>query len=174
MSCQFINLKTMRNLKEEEILKLLEKVCDPEIPVLSILDLGVVRKLEVLEDHILIYITPTYTGCPAMRVIEDDIRGCLSSETDAKIEIKTIFAPAWTTDWMSDSAKEKLTTYGISPPGKTSSSDVFSFNKKEVAAICPLCKSGDTVLKSFFGSTACKSLYFCNHCGQPFEHFKCI
>jgi len=164
----------MKKLQKEDVFKYLEKVCDPEIPVLTILDMGIVRGVELNDKGVVVFITPTYTGCPAMKVIEEDIRNGLSPYIDGTIEIKTVFFPAWSTDWMSENGKEKLMAYGISPPGKTSGSEIFSFHKKEAAAICPLCKSTDTVLKSFFGSTACKSLYFCNHCHQPFEHFKCI
>jgi ring-1,2-phenylacetyl-CoA epoxidase subunit PaaD len=178
-SARILQDKMMRsapieNLSKEDIMKLLETVCDPEIPVLSIVDLGIVRDVEFFDKRILISITPTYTGCPAMKVIEDDIIKCLFLKTDAKIEIKTVFFPVWSTDWIPQKALNKLMEYGISPPEKTRAPGIFSFHKKESSAICPLCKSNDTVLKSFFGSTACKSLYFCNTCSQPFEHFKCI
>jgi len=109
-----------------------------------------------------------------MKEIEEDIRNKLSEEGFHHVEIKTVFKPAWTTDWMSEEALGKLKEYGISPPHKVSASDIHPFLNNDRKALCPLCNSEQTELKSFFGSTACKALYMCHGCMQPFEHFKCI
>ena len=162
---------TAINITEQEIWKLLEQVYDPEIPVLSVIDLGIIRDVQLDNDEIRIFITPTYSGCPAMDVISMTIRMALLKEGFKNIKITQQLSPAWTTDWMTEKGKEKLMVYGISPPvGK-------SVDKKyatEVLKIpCPLCYSKNTRLVSQFGSTACKALYQCNDCKEPFDHFKC-
>lgn len=167
-------------LFSEEILFILGAVPDPEIPVLSIVDLGIVRGVEVSRGtaaeepkRVKITITPTYTGCPAMEIIEDDIRKVLNEKGFADIEIHTVLTPAWTTDWISESAKKKLFDYGIAPPLKASEDkNVLLGKAREI--ICPQCKSGNTEMKSQFGSTACKALYVCLDCKEPFDYFKCI
>jgi ring-1,2-phenylacetyl-CoA epoxidase subunit PaaD len=158
---------------EKEILNLLSEVPDPEIPVISVVELGVVRKIVVSEDLIKITITPTYTGCPAMKTIEDDIVSKLHSEGYRNILVETIYSPAWTTDWITEEAKEKLRIYGIAPPEKTTADKNILFGA-EKAVKCPRCKSENTQMKSQFGSTACKALYQCKDCLEPFDYFKCI
>jgi len=156
----------------ERIQELLALVMDPEVPVLSIVDLGLVRSVERKETHIVLGIAPTYTGCPAMDVIHDRIREALSVlETDIKIE--SVLHPPWTTDWMSEAGKKKLEAYGIAPPvGKAA--DKRSLWGPSPTVRCPRCKSEDTALVSLFGSTACKSLYQCGSCNEPFDYFKCF
>ena len=165
----------MENIKEnitiEEIWKLMEDINDPEIPVLSITDLGIVRDIKLTDSGVEVFITPTYSGCPAMDVISMNIRMTLLKEGFGKIKITQQLSPAWTTDWMTNGGKEKLKAYGIAPPvGK-------SFDKKylekELKVECPLCHSKNTKLLSQFGSTACKALYQCNDCLEPFDYFKC-
>lgn len=153
---------------KEEILKLLEEVYDPEIPVLNIVEMGIVRNVNENDNGYEIEITPTYSGCPAMKTIEDEIIDVLSSEGIEKVNVKKIFSPAWTTDWLSETTKTKLREYGIAPP--EGNAEEFVFKK----ITCPFCKSPNTKLTSEFGSTSCKSLHYCNNCSQPFEHFKCI
>ena len=148
------------------IWSLLQQVADPEIPVLSILDLGIVRDVKVNGDEIEIIITPTYSGCPAMDMISMDIRLKLLEHGYKKIKITSVLSPAWTTDWMSEAGKIKLIEYGIAPPKMQS--DI-----SDTPPICPQCKSPDTKLLSQFGSTACKALYQCNDCKEPFDYFKC-
>jgi len=150
----------------------LATVSDPEVPVLSILDLGIVRDVRVTEqDDVTIVITPTYSGCPAMDVIAMNIRMALLSHGIKKITIENQLSPAWTTDWMSEEGKRKLKEYGIAPPQRKSSDTIGLFETETVP--CPRCGSEDTEMTSQFGATACKSLYKCHSCHEPFEHFKC-
>ena len=156
-------------ITKEEILKLLEEVCDPEIPVLNIVEMGIVRNVKENNNSCEIEITPTYSGCPAMKTIEDEILNVLHSEGMEEVKVKKIYSPPWTTGWLSEETKLKLRDYGIAPPeGKPDE----EFILKKIT--CPFCKSNNTKLTSEFGSTSCKSLHFCNDCCQPFEHFKCI
>lgn len=155
-----------------EVWKTLEQVSDPEIPVLSVVDLGIIRDIKQIDDRLEITITPTYSGCPAMDVIEQDVKAALKFAGFENVKIKTSIHPAWTTDWMSESGKKKLIEYGISPPEHSSDKSALTGQPKEV--ICPLCRSKNTRLQSQFGSTPCKSLYVCNECSEPFDHFKCI
>jgi ring-1,2-phenylacetyl-CoA epoxidase subunit PaaD len=157
-----VNMEKNKN----EILKLLHNVFDPEIPVLNIVEMGIVRDVIFEDDELLIKITPTYMGCPAMNTIENDILDILYSKGIKNVKVKTVYSPAWTTDWMSEETKNKLKEYGIAPPREAT--DIL--DKIE----CPFCSSSETLLTSEFGSTACKSLHYCNQCQQPFEHFKCI
>ncbi len=156
----------------EAIWALLEEVSDPEVPVLSILDLGIVRDviysppLEGSGKAFEIIITPTYSGCPAMDAISMDIRFKLLEHGYKNIKITSVLTPVWTTDWMTDAGKQKLEAYGIAPPKR-------SFNEEDEMPNCPQCKSPDTKLLSQFGSTACKALYQCNDCKEPFDYFKC-
>lgn len=163
-------VKTSENIAE--VWKTLEQVSDPEIPVLSVVDLGIIRDIKQVDDQLEITITPTYSGCPAMDVIEQDVKAALKFSGFDKVTIKTSIHPAWTTDWMSESGKKKLVEYGISPPEHSSDKSALTGQPKEV--ICPLCRSKNTRLQSQFGSTPCKSLYVCNECSEPFDHFKCI
>jgi ring-1,2-phenylacetyl-CoA epoxidase subunit PaaD len=159
-------------VKESHIWQLLEEVKDPEVPILSILDLGIVRKVSVTEDHVRITITPTYSGCPAMDVISMDIRLKLIEKGYRDVSIEQVLSPAWTTDWMTESGKQKLKAYGIAPPLEKQqfcSSDMF----REEAVSCPRCNSYHTELVSQFGSTACKAMYRCVECREAFDYFKC-
>ncbi len=162
------------NIHEKQIWKILETVMDPEIPVVSIIDLGIVRKAEINPSNkTIITITPTYTGCPAMDVINMNIRMALLENGFNNIEIKTVLSPAWTTDWITEAGKQKLKAYGIAPPNPKQivcTADAF---QQEEAIQCPHCNSYHTQLISRFGSTACKALYRCNDCKEPFDYFKC-
>lgn len=152
--------------EKEKILKLLETVTDPEVPVLTVLDLGIIRKIEFENNHPVVTVTTTYSGCPATDVINADIRLTLREAGYENITIKNQISPPWTTDWMSEEGKRKLKEYGIAPPDKT-----FSIPKDGIE--CPQCNSHNTKLVSEFGSTACKALYKCNNCQEPFDYFKC-
>lgn len=158
-------------ITDDYILGLLENVMDPEVPVLSILDLGIVRKVDAVNKCITI--TPTYSGCPAMQTIEDDIQILLKEHGLNEIRIETTLTPAWTTDWMTEAGKNKLREYGIAPPVGSSNDKNVLFGDEKVVA-CPQCKSVQTKLISQFGSTACKALYKCTACLEPFDYFKCI
>jgi ring-1,2-phenylacetyl-CoA epoxidase subunit PaaD len=161
-------------LVTEDIFTLLSEIPDPEIPVISIIELGVIRNVEIINNTtISLKITPTYSGCPAMKQIEDDVKKKLSENGFTTIDIKTIFSPPWTTDWITPEAKEKLRKYGIAPP-ENSTEDKSWLTGKEKKIACPRCKSLNTKLISQFGSTACKALYQCKDCLEPFDYFKCI
>jgi len=157
---------------ESAALEALASVMDPEVPVLSVVELGIVRGVKVVGGSVTVTVTPTYSGCPAMRVIEDEITAALEASGFRSVEIKTVYAPAWTTDWIAEPAREKLRTYGIAPPGRVTADQVVSLGPVVRTVACPRCGSSDTTLKSEFGATACKSLHVCNSCREPFEHFK--
>lgn len=161
---------TTQNIIPGAIWKLMAEVYDPEIPVLSITDLGIIRDIKVSIDQIEIFVTPTYSGCPAMDTIAMNIRIILLQNGFKNITITQQLSPAWTTDWMTEEGKQKLKDYGIAPPvGK-------SFDESYLEALkvaCPLCHSLNTKLISQFGSTSCKALYQCSDCKEPFDYFKC-
>jgi ring-1,2-phenylacetyl-CoA epoxidase subunit PaaD len=156
-----------------EIYEWLASVTDPEVPVLNILDLGIVREVKVEQEArtATITITPTYSGCPAMDVIAINIRMALLSHGIKHVEIENRLSPAWTSDWMSEEGKRKLREYGIAPPVRKAENKLGLFEEDVVN--CPRCGSADTSLVSQFGPTSCKALYKCNSCREPFEHFKC-
>jgi ring-1,2-phenylacetyl-CoA epoxidase subunit PaaD len=158
----------------EQVWGFLKEIPDPEIPVITIEELGVLRDVEVTPKKVIVTITPTYTGCPAMKMFEDDIISTLKQHGIENIEIKMVYSPAWTTDWMTKEAKEKLKEYGIAPPVDGSADKGVLFANGPKVVICPRCNSKNTTLKSQFGSTACKALYVCNDCLEPFDYFKCI
>jgi len=155
---------------KDEVLEILSVIPDPEIPVVSIREMGMLRDVLITDDGYEVILTPTYTGCPAMGIIEQDIKMTLDSKHVFPVKVKLVFDPAWTTDWISSVAKRKLREYGIAPPVH-SSCNLGAFEHNIIQ--CPQCNSSDTVLLSRFGSTACKSLYKCNSCKEPFEYFKC-
>jgi ring-1,2-phenylacetyl-CoA epoxidase subunit PaaD len=159
---------------EQRILNLLSEIPDPEIPVITIVELGVVRSVKDLgNDAIEVIITPTYSGCPAMKQMEDDVVSKLKENGFKTVNVKMVYSPAWTTDWLSEEAKLKLQKYGIAPP-EESTTDKSFITGKHKAITCPRCKSKNTLLVSQFGSTACKALYKCSDCLETFDYFKCI
>jgi ring-1,2-phenylacetyl-CoA epoxidase subunit PaaD len=158
-------------ITKEHIMHLLGRVPDPEIPVVSIVDMGMVRDVEFTDGKCTITFTPTYMGCPAIKMIQDDIKTTLGNEGLDDVQFKISYSPAWTTDWMTTETKEKLRQYGIAPPQGISCHSM-SHNKSTVD--CPRCSSSATQIISKFGSTACKALYKCLDCKEPFEYFKCI
>jgi ring-1,2-phenylacetyl-CoA epoxidase subunit PaaD len=160
-------------ITEKEIWTLMGTVMDPEVPVLSVTDLGIIRDVRIEKDEAMITITPTYSGCPAMDMIAANIRMALLENGFQKVKIHTVLSPAWTTDWMSEEGKQKLKAYGIAPPNpkqQVCRQDLFT---PEEAVQCPHCSSHHTHRISEFGSTACKSLYRCDDCKEPFDYFKC-
>lgn len=163
-----------KNITSEAVWKILETVSDPEVPVLSIIDLGIIRKIEIdANNKITLVITPTYTGCPAMDVISMNIKMTLLENGFTNFEIKTILSPPWTTAWMSEAGKQKLKVYGIAPPNIQQQVCTPGLFQEEEAVECPHCNSYNTQLISRFGSTACKALYKCINCQEPFDYFKC-
>jgi ring-1,2-phenylacetyl-CoA epoxidase subunit PaaD len=163
----------LKMINKEEIFSLLSQIPDPEIPVINIKELGVLRKVEVKGDEVIIDITPTYSGCPAMKMIEDDIVAKLKEAGITKVKVNMVYSPAWTTDWLTEEAKEKLRKYGIAPP-EHSTIDKSSITGKPKNLKCPRCGSSHVEMVSQFGSTACKALYKCLDCLEPFDYFKCI
>jgi ring-1,2-phenylacetyl-CoA epoxidase subunit PaaD len=156
-------------LNTEQIISILSEVRDPEIPVLSISELGILRSVEMTDNKVSICITPTYSGCPAMETIQEDIHSELAKHGITQVEITQSLSPAWTTEWMTDSGKKKLLEFGIAPPTPHGCSQ----NGNDHPAYCPHCHSRNLELISRFGSTACKALYRCLDCQEPFDYFKC-
>ena len=156
------------------LFEILDAVKDPEVPVLSIVELGIVRDASATGAGVVVTITPTYSGCPAMHEIEQEIRRAMAEQALGPVEIRTTYSPAWTTDWIGEAARAKLEAYGIAPPGPAETSDLIPLRRRGVAVRCPYCKSLATERKSEFGSTACKSIWVCRDCRQPFEEFKAI
>ena len=157
---------------EKEIWQYLEEVFDPEVPVLTVVDLGIVRAVAIDGDHIKVTITPTYSGCPAMKRIEDDIIEKLNEKGFESVEVDLVLSPAWTTDWITEEGRQKLKAYGIAPPENEPDKSVLF--AEPIVVPCPKCGSKDTRLVSQFGSTACKAHYQCNNCMEPFDYFKCL
>ena len=165
-------------LTPDALWRVLEGVLDPEVPVLSVVDLGIVRSITVDQSGTEVTITPTYSGCPALQVIERDICSALERAGAHDARVRTVFSPAWTSDWINPTAREKLRAYGIAPPGPREQVDdplVQILTRQAAADVpCPWCGAQGTELRSAFGPTACKSIRFCPSCRQPFEAFKAI
>ncbi|HMQ06289.1 MAG TPA: phenylacetate-CoA oxygenase subunit PaaJ [Saprospiraceae bacterium] len=157
----------------QRIKKILSGVTDPEIPVLTIEDMGILKDIRLTENQLTITITPTYTGCPAMDMIEVNIKAALQEAGYAHVEVISVLSPAWTTDWMTEEGKKKLKEYGIAPPEGTAAG-ISSILGRGVTPRCPFCDSKNSELISHFGSTPCKALYRCKDCLEPFDYFKCI
>jgi ring-1,2-phenylacetyl-CoA epoxidase subunit PaaD len=157
----------------EQVYAWLQEVPDPEIPVLSVVDLGVVRDVSWDGDACVVVITPTYSGCPAMREITEDIRQVLARHGIGEVRVETRLSPAWTTDWMSEKGRAALKDYGIAAPAQQAI-DISGISRRNAgpAIECPRCGSRDTRLVSNFGSTSCKALYRCVSCREPFDYFK--
>ncbi len=170
---QATNIALETDKQQQNIIEILETVADPEIPVLSIVDLGIIRNIYINNDRVEVAITPTYSGCPAMDVIKINIQFALLESGYKKISIKTILSPAWTTDWMSAAGKEKLKEYGIAPPRPKQVVCFPDLFQEEEAIQCPHCMSYNTTIISKFGSTPCKALYKCDNCSESFDYFKC-
>jgi ring-1,2-phenylacetyl-CoA epoxidase subunit PaaD len=164
---------TTRQINKQTIYSYLEEINDPEVPVLSIIDLGIVRDVRMNDEELEVIITPTYTGCPAMDMIAATIKIQLATLGFKKVKITQVLSPAWTTEWMSEAGKRKLKEYGIAPPNpKQQVCDQKLFAAAE-GVQCPHCDSYHTHRISEFGSTACKALYQCDDCKEPFDYFKC-
>ncbi len=161
-----------QNHTEESLRALIATVNDPEVPAVNVIELGIVRSVTNSDGRVTVTLTPTYSGCPAMHMIEEEIRTVLLENGLQSVEFLTVYTPAWTTDWIAEEAKMKLKRYGIAPPHGVSSSPVLQIELPRVQ--CPHCDSENTTVKSEFGSTACKSFYYCYNCRQPFEYFKSL
>lgn len=161
------------NVTNERIMEWLAQVPDPEIPVISVVDLGIIRKVSWRGDSCWITITPTYSGCPAMGQITQDVVRMLQLRGISDVRIETRLSPPWTTDWLSEKGREALKGFGIAPPGEQAI-DISGISRQATRpdVECPLCGSMNTRVISDFGSTPCKALYRCNHCAEPFDYFK--
>lgn len=159
-------------LTRDEVFGILQTVPDPEVPVISVVELGVVRDVEITGQHIVVTMTPTYSGCPAMREMEADVKAALVARGATSVEVRMVLTPAWTTDWIGPEAREKLRRYGIAPPGKAETGGFVTLTRARPAVACPFCGSTETRLQSEFGSTACKAIHTCSACGSPFDEFK--
>lgn len=158
-------------VSREEVLDWLSEVADPEIPVLSIMDLGIVRDV-IVSNEVTVNLTPTYSGCPATEVIEQSVVDALRDRGIEDVQIKRVLSPPWTTDWITDEGRDKLSEYGIAPPHEGGTKRELLYGRRTIA--CPRCDSTNTAVVSEFGSTACKASYKCSDCLEPFEYFKCI
>lgn len=153
-----------------EVRRVASTVVDPEIPVVSIADLGILRDVVVAGDHVEVHITPTYTGCPAMNMIKAGIEQAVAAAGLAPVQVRLVLSPAWTTDWITETGRRQLHDYGIAPPAPGLDRAAL-FGAATVA--CPRCGSTDTTQLAAFGSTACKALWRCETCREPFDYFKC-
>ena len=158
-------------LSREQVLEWLSEVADPEIPVVTIADLGILRDVTIGDD-VTVQLTPTYSGCPATEVIEQSVVEALAQKGVENVRIERVLSPPWTTDWISAEGRNKLLAYGIAPPAEGGTKRELLRGALTIA--CPRCESTDTAVVSEFGSTACKASYRCNACLEPFEYFKCI
>jgi ring-1,2-phenylacetyl-CoA epoxidase subunit PaaD len=159
----------------DAVLAALDTVMDPEVPVLSVRELGIVRDVRIdASGAVTVVVTPTYSGCPAILVIEQDIVSALHGAGFADARIETVYSPPWTSDWIPDAARAKLKAYGIAPPAAAAATDLVQLLRAPRTPQCPYCDSRDTEVRSEFGSTACKAICWCRACGQPFEEFKGI
>ncbi|WP_336501224.1 1,2-phenylacetyl-CoA epoxidase subunit PaaD [Microbacterium paraoxydans] len=156
---------------EAQAWRIAAAVPDPEVPVLTIEDLGVLRSVELRGERVVVDITPTYSGCPAMDTIRDDVVLALTAAGFGDVEVRLVLSPAWTTDWMSDAGKQKLRAYGIAPPSGRAAMPAGPI-RLALSVRCPRCGSLDTREVARFGSTSCKALYECRACLEPFDHFK--
>lgn len=161
---------TISTLDAARARRALAEVVDPEIPVLNVLELGVVRSVEAEGERVEVAITPTYSGCPAMHAIALDIDRALHDAGFREVRVRTVVAPAWTTDWLTEEARDKLRAIGIAPPPGSAKRSLLG----DEHAACPVCGSGRTSMLSRFGSTACKAIWRCDACLETFDQFKCI
>lgn len=159
----------MEKLTAEKIWSLLEEIKDPEIPVISVVELGLVRSVGVEDGEVIIAMTPTFIGCPALDVMKSEIERQIRQAGAERVQVKVVYSPPWSTEWITTEGREKLKGFGLSPPPRHAGD--IDLALLETAA-CPYCDSQDTSLKNSFGPTACRAIYFCNSCRQPFEQFK--
>jgi ring-1,2-phenylacetyl-CoA epoxidase subunit PaaD len=163
----------MRELTREHAWEVAASVTDPEVPVLTIEDLGVLREVTVDGERVTVTLTPTYSGCPALEAMRDDVILALTAAGYGTVDVRTTLSPAWTTDWMTDAGKRKLTEYGIAPPSGRAAIGQGPIRLR-LTVKCPRCGSLDTREVARFGSTSCKALYECRACLEPFDHFKVL
>ncbi|MFC8521990.1 1,2-phenylacetyl-CoA epoxidase subunit PaaD [Pseudarthrobacter sp. NPDC057230] len=169
------DFETRTRTPQQDAWDIAATVCDPEIPVLTIADLGILRNVDVQGNSVTVTITPTYSGCPAMDAIRDDVYAAFKKEGYADVHVDLVLAPAWTTDWMTEAGKQKLQEYGIAPPtGHSKAGGHSGPVRLSLAVKCPQCNSLNTKELTRFGSTSCKALYVCQDCKEPFDYFKVL
>ena len=169
------DFETRARTPQQDVWDIAATVCDPEIPVLTIADLGILRNVAVKDGKVTVTITPTYSGCPAMDAIRDDLYTAFKKEGYDDVQVNLVLAPAWTTDWMTEAGKQKLQQYGIAPPTGNSKAGGHSGPiRLSLAVKCPQCSSLNTKELTRFGSTSCKALYVCQDCKEPFDYFKVL
>jgi ring-1,2-phenylacetyl-CoA epoxidase subunit PaaD len=156
---------------EAEIWQALEAVKDPEIPVVSVVEMGIVREVTVEDDRVTVKMTPTFSGCPALDVMRRDIAACISALGVREVSVETVLSPPWTTDWLSEETRARLKAFGLSPPARHGGNIPITFYQP---VACPYCDSDDTEIKNSFGPTLCRAIYYCRSCQQPFEQFKAL
>ena len=161
----------MSDFSVKQIWDLLEDVKDPEIPVVSVVEMGIVREVELEGKKVVVRMTPTFSGCPALQAIQAEIREHLRASGVAQVEVEVQLSPAWTSDWITPPARQKLRDFGLAPPARTNG--LIGLGTLQ-PAVCPYCGSQDTSLKNSFGATLCRAIYVCSSCRQPFEQFKPI
>lgn len=156
---------------EAAIWQALEAVKDPEIPVVSVVEMGIVREVTVEGDRVTVKMTPTFSGCPALDVIRRDIAACIRALGAGEVIVETVLSPPWTTDWLSEETRARLKSFGLSPPVRHGGNIPVTFYEP---VACPYCDSEDTEIKNSFGPTLCRAIYYCRACRQPFEQFKAL
>ncbi len=161
----------METLTQEAIWEALDEVKDPEIPVVSLVEMGIVRQIEISDTGVVVTMTPTFSGCPALQVMKQEIEAKLREMGIPSVEVKQVLDPPWSSDWITDEARQKLKKFGLAPPPRHDGNLQQILLVEEVVA-CPYCDSKDTTVKNSFGPTLCRAIYYCNNCQQPFEQFK--
>ena len=161
----------MTEITDSEVWNALSKVMDPEIPVLSIVDLGIIREVKVDGRRIAVKLTPTFSGCPALEVMKRDVESALAELGGAVVAVDIVLSPPWTSDWISENGRTKLKQFGLAPPARHGGRVAVTFYDNPP---CPFCESHDTILKNTFGSTLCRAIYYCQGCQHPFEQFKAL
>ncbi|HSM55621.1 MAG TPA: 1,2-phenylacetyl-CoA epoxidase subunit PaaD [Candidatus Sulfomarinibacteraceae bacterium] len=159
------------NVSEQDVWQALEEVKDPEIPVVSVVEMGIVRDVDIRNGAVTVTMTPTFSGCPALNVMEQDIAARVRAMGVDEVTVETTLHPPWTSDWISEEGRQKLKSFGLSPPPKHGGKVQITFYEP---APCPYCDSTNTTVKNTFGPTLCRAIYYCNECQQPFEQFKAI
>lgn len=159
----------MADLTIDEVWKILEEVKDPEIPVVSVVEMGLIRAVGVDDQHVIVTMTPTFSGCPALKVMEKGVERKLLEAGAQSASVKWVYSPPWNSDWILPEGRKKLSGFGLSPPPRHGGDIEFALL---APVVCPYCGSEDTTLKNSFGSTLCRAIFVCNQCGQPFEQFK--
>lgn len=156
-------------MNEEAVWEALTEVVDPEIPVVSLVEMGIVRGVQVDGPHVTVTITPTFSGCPALHVMQQDIVARLQALGCASVSVETVLSPPWSSDWITDEGRRKLKAFGLAPPQRHGGNIAITFYEP---VTCPYCDSANTSVKNEFGPTLCRAIYFCHNCQQPFEQFK--